>query len=76
MHIVIIGNGIAGVSAAVRIRQLQPEWKITMISGESWIKERRPIDYVLRNLKEANFDPEFFRKYETEIAGTFREQLA
>jgi len=43
---------------------------------ESWIKERRPIDYVLRNLKEANFDPEFFRKYETEIAGTFREQLA
>lgn len=42
MHVAIIGNGVTGVSAAVRIRQLQPEWKITMISGESDYHYSRP----------------------------------
>lgn len=42
MNVVIIGNGIAGVSAALRIRQLKPDWKITMISGESEYHYSRP----------------------------------
>lgn len=41
---------------------------------ERWIEEKRPIDYVLDNLSEANFDPEFYTLYEKEIAGVFREQ--
>lgn len=42
MNVVIIGNGITGVSAAIRIRQLQPDWKITVISGESTYHYSRP----------------------------------
>ena len=32
-----------------------------------WLKEERTIDYVLKHLKEANFDPEFYRRHEKEI---------
>ncbi|QMU55619.1 MAG: NAD(P)/FAD-dependent oxidoreductase [Candidatus Mycalebacterium zealandia] len=42
---------------------------------EKWIEEKRPLDYVLDNLSEANFDPEFYSLYEKEIAGVFREQV-
>ena len=42
MHIVIIGNGIAGVSAAQSIRRLQPDWRITLVSGESTFHYSRP----------------------------------
>ncbi|NBB20322.1 FAD-dependent oxidoreductase [Runella sp. CRIBMP] len=31
---------------------------------EAWIKEKKTIDYVLKNFQQANFDPEFFEKYE------------
>ena len=42
MRVVIIGNGITGVSAAIRIRQLQPTWEINIISGESSYHYSRP----------------------------------
>ena len=42
MHVAIIGNGVTGVSAARRLRELQPDWKITMISGESKYHYSRP----------------------------------
>jgi len=42
MHIAIIGNGVTGVAAAKRTRQLQPDWKITLISGESDYHYSRP----------------------------------
>lgn len=42
MHVAILGNGITGVSAALRLRELQPDWKITMISGESTYHYSRP----------------------------------
>jgi len=34
---------------------------------ESWINAQRPLEYVLQNLEEANFDPEFFKRYERDI---------
>ncbi|OVE80408.1 hypothetical protein BVY02_00260 [bacterium J17] len=34
MKIVIIGNGITGISFALKLRELQPDWTITVISGE------------------------------------------
>lgn len=34
---------------------------------DNWLNEKRSVDYVIENLREANFDPEFFRKYEKEI---------
>jgi len=42
MEIVIIGNGITGITAALTIRELQPEWNITVISGESTYHYSRP----------------------------------
>ena len=42
MHVAIIGNGIAGVSAAQSIRRLQPDWRITLVSGESTFHYSRP----------------------------------
>ncbi len=33
----------------------------------SWLNENRSVDYVVENLKDANFDPEFFRRYEKAI---------
>ncbi|MCB1325119.1 MAG: FAD-dependent oxidoreductase [Spirochaetales bacterium] len=30
----------------------------------AWIREERPVDYVLKHLERANFDPEFFNRPE------------
>ena len=35
MHLVIIGNGITGVTCALTVRRQQPEARITLVSGES-----------------------------------------
>ena len=42
MHVAIIGNGITGVTAAIRLREMQPDWRITIISGESQYHYSRP----------------------------------
>jgi NADPH-dependent 2,4-dienoyl-CoA reductase/sulfur reductase-like enzyme len=42
---------------------------------ERWIRERRPIDWVLEHLGEANFDPEFYARHEREIAAAFRRNV-
>lgn len=35
MRIVIIGNGVAGIEAALQVRQREPHWDITIVSEES-----------------------------------------
>ncbi len=42
MHVVILGNGIAGATAAVEVRKRQKAWRITLISGESDLFYSRP----------------------------------
>jgi NADPH-dependent 2,4-dienoyl-CoA reductase/sulfur reductase-like enzyme len=42
MHVAIIGNGVAGVSAALRLREQRPDWRITLVSGESTHHWSRP----------------------------------
>ena len=42
MHVVIIGNGIAGVSCARHLRKLSDDVRITMVSGESDHHYSRP----------------------------------
>lgn len=42
MHVAILGNGVTGVSAALRLRQLRPDWRITLVSGESTHHYSRP----------------------------------
>jgi len=40
-----------------------------------WLMERKKIDFVMENLADANFDPEFYRKYEAEIIAHYNRQL-
>ena len=43
---------------------------------ESWLRDKRTIDYVLDHLSDANFDPEFFDKFEEEVVKDFKEKAA
>ena len=42
---------------------------------DKWLTENRDIDFVINNLKEANFDPEFYKHFEKEILATYNNQL-
>lgn len=42
MRVVILGNGVTGVTAALRIRERQPDWEILLVSGESDYHYSRP----------------------------------
>ncbi len=41
---------------------------------EKWIAENVHVETVLRDLKLANFDPEFYREYEADILEQYRER--
>jgi NAD(P)H-nitrite reductase large subunit len=41
---------------------------------DQWISDQKSIEYVMENLKEANFDPEFFKQYEREIIEKFNQE--
>ena len=38
---------------------------------ERWIKQQADISHVMEHLREANFDPEFYKRYEGEIRAAF-----
>ncbi|WP_159023697.1 NAD(P)/FAD-dependent oxidoreductase [Formosa sp. L2A11] len=42
---------------------------------DRWITENRDMDYVMKNLPEANFDPEFYSHFESEILKAYTNQL-
>lgn len=42
---------------------------------DSWLTEKRNIEYVLKNLRSANFDPEFYDHYEKDIFRSFKNNL-
>lgn len=39
---------------------------------DRWLNEEKSVDYVIENLREANFDPEFFDRHEKEIRSSFK----
>ncbi len=41
---------------------------------DGWLNENKSIDYVIEHLKDANFDPEFYKQYEDEIVSQFNKQ--
>jgi len=66
LHVVILGNGVTGVSAALRVRARRPGWKITMVSGESTYHWSRPaLMYVfmghMRYRETKPFEDAFWR---------------
>ena len=42
---------------------------------DKWLTEGRDVDYVMNHLSEANFDPEFYKKFEKEILNAYNHQL-
>ncbi|MDB2462790.1 NAD(P)/FAD-dependent oxidoreductase, partial [Algibacter sp.] len=42
---------------------------------DTWLTEKRDVDYVINHLPEANFDPEFYSHYEAEILSSYNQQL-
>ena len=42
---------------------------------DRWLTEKRGINYVLANLKQANFDPEFYTRHEAKIFEGFKKNL-
>ena len=43
---------------------------------DRWLTEKRPIEHVLTHFGEANFDPEFYERYEKEILNSFKNSLS
>ena len=41
---------------------------------DRWLSAGKSIDYVLENLPQANFDPEFFKQYESEIIAQYNQE--
>ena len=42
---------------------------------DKWLTEKQSLEYVLSHFEEANFDPEFYKKYQPQIFEAFKEQL-
>ncbi len=42
---------------------------------DKWLTEKRDVDYVMNHLTEANFDPEFYSKFEKDILSAYNNQL-
>ncbi|TDN36690.1 FAD-dependent oxidoreductase [Hymenobacter sp. UV11] len=59
MHLVIIGNGITGVTAAITARRLAPEARITLVAAESAHHYSRPaLMYLyMGHLRYADMKP-------------------
>ncbi len=43
---------------------------------EKWLANNCTLKYVLQHLRDANFDPEFYRRYEQDVIDTFNAQHA
>jgi len=41
---------------------------------DRWLTEKKEVDYVIQHLSEANFDPEFYRKFENQILNAYNQK--
>ena len=41
---------------------------------DKWLSEERTTNYVVQHLREANFDPEFYKVFETDILSAYSNQ--
>ncbi len=42
---------------------------------DQWLREEREITYVIQNLPKANFDPEFYSRFEPEIQDLYNQKF-
>jgi len=79
-HIVIIGNGISGVTAARHIRKQDSETKITIISAETdYFFSRTALMYIymghMRFKDTQPYEPYFWKKNRIELKRGFVENI-
>ncbi len=43
---------------------------------DRWLNEGRDINYVLAHLKDANFDPEFYKAYENSVVSQYNSEMS
>lgn len=43
---------------------------------DKWLNEERDVNYVMEHLKDANFDPEFYKAHEDEIVSLFNSTFS
>ena len=41
---------------------------------DQWLTEERSTDFVIEHLEQANFDPEFYKKFESQILSAYHNQ--
>jgi NADPH-dependent 2,4-dienoyl-CoA reductase/sulfur reductase-like enzyme len=76
MHVAILGNGVTGVSAALKLRELRPDWRITLVSGESIYHYSRPaLMYVfmghMRYAETKPFEDSFWSEQRLELVSAW-----
>ena len=42
---------------------------------DRWLSEKRDVNFVMENLSEANFDPEFYKKFESQVLSAYNNQI-
>ena len=42
---------------------------------DTWLTEKRDMDYVMNHLYEANFDPEFYKHFEKNILDCYKKEI-
>ncbi|MEP3209167.1 MAG: FAD-dependent oxidoreductase [Maribacter sp.] len=42
---------------------------------DRWLTEKRDVNHVMEHLKDANFDPEFYKQYEGKIVSKFNSEF-
>ena len=42
---------------------------------DKWLTEKRDLDYVINHLEQANFNPEFYSKFEKDIKDVYSQKL-
>ncbi|MEX0313321.1 MAG: NAD(P)/FAD-dependent oxidoreductase, partial [Allomuricauda sp.] len=40
-----------------------------------WLTQEKSVDHVIEHLADANFDPEFYKHYETDIVSKFNSDF-
>ncbi|MFB9057442.1 NAD(P)/FAD-dependent oxidoreductase [Mariniflexile ostreae] len=43
---------------------------------DKWLNEKRDVNYVIEHLIEANFDPEFYKRFEKDILKTYKNETS
>ncbi|MEC8831898.1 MAG: NAD(P)/FAD-dependent oxidoreductase, partial [Bacteroidota bacterium] len=42
---------------------------------DSWLSEKKTIDFVMEHLTDANFDPEFYKRFESQIVSKYNSDF-